>query len=158
MSPRQAIAPLALIAALMVAGTGLSACSNSGLALTKSRTQGYDIPEDALQQIRPGVSRDFVEVVLGTPQTTNTIGEELGYYYVETKVQETAFGLSSVQERTVLAVYFDSSDRVADQAVYSLQDGKVFAVVPRRTPGYGTDETFVSAILGSFGNIPGFGG
>ncbi|MEX1180617.1 MAG: outer membrane protein assembly factor BamE [Cucumibacter sp.] len=151
---RQAIAPIALAFAMAAAAAGLSACGG-GLGLTQTRTQGYDIPEGAMEQIRPGVSKDFVEVVLGSPQTTNTIDDELAYYYIETKVEQTAFGLSSPTERTVLAIYFDANSRVSDKAVYSLQDGKVFTIVARRTPGYGDDTTFIESILKS---VQGIGG
>lgn len=153
MSLRHSIAPAALMAAVLVLATGLAGCGNTGLGLTQTRTEGYSIPEDALEQVRPGVSKDFVEIVLGSPQTTNTLGAELAYYYIETKVEQTAFGASTPVERTVLAVYFDSNNRVADKAVYTLQDGKVFATVPRRTPGYGDDQTFIEAILKSVSGI-----
>ncbi|NOZ32454.1 MAG: outer membrane protein assembly factor BamE [Alphaproteobacteria bacterium] len=143
----RSLRPAALVAAMMAGAVTLSACA--GPSLTQIRTQGYDIPDDALDQIRPGVSKDFVEIVLGTPQTTNTLNSETAFYYVETVVESTAFGLTSIKERTVLAIYFDNKDRVTDKAIYSLQDGKVFNVVGRRTPGFGTDKSFVESLLGS---------
>jgi outer membrane protein assembly factor BamE (lipoprotein component of BamABCDE complex) len=143
----RSLRPAALVAAMMVGAVTLSACA--GPSLTQVRTQGYDIPDDALDQIRPGVSKDFVEIILGSPQTTNTLNSELAYYYVETVVESTAFGLSSVKERTVLAIYFDKKNRVSDKAIYSLQDGKIFNVVGRRTPGFGADRSFVESLLGS---------
>lgn len=152
MSPRQAIAPALLAFAILGMGGLLSACgTNSGVI--QSRTEGYVIPAGGLEQVREGSSKDFVEVVLGSPQTTNTIDGRLAYYYIETKVEQTAFGLRRPVERTVLAIYFDTNNRVADTAVYSLQDGKVFTVVARRTPGYGDDTTFVEAILRSVQGI-----
>ncbi|MCF4098183.1 outer membrane protein assembly factor BamE [Maritalea mediterranea] len=133
---------LSLIFVVFVA-VGLSGC------LTQQRTQGYDIPEGSLEQVRPGVSKELVEFVLGSPQTTNTFGDEQAYYYVETKVEQTAFGLTSVKSRTVLAVYFDKNDRVTDKAVYGLEDGKVVDIVSRRTPGFGQDRSFLQQLLGS---------
>ena len=50
-------------------------------------------------------------MVLGSPATTNTWGDEEAWYYIETKVSQTAFGLTRVQERTVLAVYFGNNGR-----------------------------------------------
>ena len=117
--------------------------------LTQQRTQGYDISDDALKQVRPGVSKQLVEFVMGTPQSKNTFGDEEAYYYVETKIEQTAFGLKSVKERTVVAVYFDKKDRVVDKAVYSLQDGRVVDTVSRTTPGFGEDRSFVQQLLGS---------
>ena len=57
--------------------------------------------------------------MLGSPQTINAFNEGSAWYYVETKVSQTAFGLTTVQERTVLAIYFDKNKRVTDKAVYT---------------------------------------
>lgn len=138
---------LPLAAAGLVTIT-LSACG-SGLALVSNRTQGYDLNEDALAQVRPGQSQDLVVTVLGSPQTTNTFGDETAFYYVETKVQQTAFGVNVAQERTVLAVYFDKNKRVKDKAIYTAKDGKVFTIESRRTPSFGEDKTFIESILSS---------
>lgn len=135
------------LAVAVALGVALAGCSGTGFVA--DRTLGFDIPEDAVQQIRPGVSRDLVEIVLGTPQTTNTFGDETAWYYVETKVSETAFGLRTVRERTVLAVYFGDNERVVDKAVYTLEDGKVVALEQRRTASFGDDRGFVESILSS---------
>lgn len=148
MTLRNAVVRLSPIAAALALGLTLSACSGTGLIST--RTQGYSIPADAIQQIRPGSSAALVTAVLGSPQTTSTFGNETAWYYVETKVNQTAFGLTTVQERTVLAIYFDNNNRVTDRAVYTLQDGRVIAMEQRRTPSFGEDRTFVQQLLGSF--------
>lgn len=147
MTLRKAVVRLSPIAAALALGLTLSACSGTGLIST--RTQGYSIPADAVQQIRPGSSAALVTVVLGSPQTTSTFGNETAWYYIETKVNQTAFGLTSIQERTVLAVYFDNNNRVIDRAIYTLQDGRVIAIEQRRTPSFGEDRTFVQQLLGS---------
>lgn len=138
--------PLSALALALV----LAGCSGSGLALTTQRTQGYSISDDALAQIRPGQSQDLVTMVLGSPQTTNSFADETAFYYVETKVEETAFGLDVAKDRTVLAVYFDKNRKVIDKAVYGTKDGKVFQIESRRTPSFGEDRTFVESILASF--------
>ena len=92
-----------------------------------------------------------VTLVLGSPMSTCTFGDQTAWYYVETKVNQTSFGLAMVQERTVLAVYFDKNKKVVDKAVYSLKDGKPVTIESRRTPSYGEDRTFVEQILGSVG-------
>lgn len=127
----------------------LAGCA-SNMSLVTQRTQGYEIPETALQQIRPGQSQELVTLVLGSPQTTNSFGEQTAFYYVETKVQETSFGLNTIKSRTVLAVYFDKNKKVVDKAVYTLADGKSVAIEGRRTASFGEDRTFVEQILQSF--------
>lgn len=137
--------PLSAIAVAVL----LTACSGSGLALTTQRTQGYSISEDALAQIRPGQSQQLVTLVLGSPQTTNSFGDETAYYYVQTKVEQTAFGLDMVKERTVLAVYFDKNKKVVDKAVYGAKDGRIIQIESRRTPSFGEDRTFIESIMQS---------
>jgi len=144
-SPRLVSLAAAGIAALALAGCSMG----SGLATSTNKIQGYAISQDALAQIRPGQSQDLVTVVLGSPQTVNAFNEGSAWYYVETKVNETAFGLTSVSERTVLAIYFDKNKRVADKAVYSAKDGKVFAIEGRKTPSYGEDKSFVESLIQS---------
>ena len=135
------------VAAALFLIPSLAACNS--LALTTSRVQGYVLREEQVAQIRPGQSQDLVTIVLGSPQTTNSFGDETAYYYISTKVDETAFGLGMVKERTVLAVYFDKNKRVVDKAVYGAKDGKVFAIESRRTPSFGEDRNFIESILSS---------
>lgn len=146
---RNAVRRLLPIASVIVLGAALSACSSSGLSLTQSRTQGYDISDDALAQIRPGQSQDLVVLVLGSPQTTNSFGEQTAYYYIEEKLQQTAFGMVTSRDRTVLAVYFDKNKKVSSKTVYGLADGRVIDIETRRTPSFGEDRTFIQSILAS---------
>ena len=149
--PQRKPAPIVLsLAAVALLGLTLAGCSmGSGLALSTSKVQGYAISADALAQIRNGQSQDLVTVVLGSPQTINAFNEGSAWYYVETKVNQTPFGMTTVTERTVLAVYFDKNKRVADKAVYSAKDGKVFTIESRKTPSYGEDKNFIESLIAS---------
>ena len=140
------IAPLAAAALLAIT---LAACTSSTALVTK-RTQGYEISDSAMAQIRPGQSQQLVTLVLGSPQSTNSFGDQSAFYYVETKVRQTAFGMTMIDSRTVLVVYFDKNKKVVDKAVYGLQDGKTIAIESRRTPSFGEDRTFIDQILQSF--------
>ena len=140
------IAPLAAAALLAIT---LAACTSSTSLVTK-RTQGYEISDSAMAQIRPGQSQQLVTLVLGSPQSTNTFGDRTAWYYVETEVSQTAFGVSMVESRTVLAIYFDRNKKVIERAVYALEDGKPINIETRRTPSFGEDATFIDAILSSF--------
>jgi len=135
--------------AAAVLAVALAGCTSSTSLISK-RTQGYEIPDSALQQIRPGQSQQLVTLVLGSPQTTNTFGDRSAWYYVETKVNQTSFGMTMVQERTVLAIYFDRNKKVVERAVYALEDGKAVNIETRRTPSFGEDATFIDSILSSF--------
>ncbi len=142
-------------AVAIVLAMGLSACGG-GLGLgggldgiVTNRTEGYAISSDGLAQIRNGQSQDLVQLVLGSPQSTNDFGDESAWYYVQTDVSQTAFGLRTIKDRTVLAIYFDKNKRVKDRAVYALKDGRQVTIETRRTPSYGADKTFVESILSS---------
>lgn len=135
------------LASILLLSFGLAACSNT---FTSVRTQGYEISESSLAQVRAGQSQDLVVAVMGSPQTQGTFGDETAFYYVETKIEQTQFGLSTVKERTILAVYFDADKKVTDKAIYTLQDGRVFALETTRTASFGEDRTFVEQILASF--------
>lgn len=137
------------ISAAIALSLSLTACG-SGLALTQKRTQGYEISDDALSQIRPGQSQTLVTTVLGSPQVTNSFGNETAFYYIQTKVEQTAFGLNTASDRTVLAIYFDKNKKVVDKAVYGSKDGKVIAIQSRRTPSFGIDRSFLESIMASF--------
>jgi outer membrane protein assembly factor BamE (lipoprotein component of BamABCDE complex) len=121
----------------------------SGLALSTNKVQGYALSQDALAQIRPGQSQQLVSVVLGSPMTVNAFDEGSAWYYVETKVNQTAFGMTSIVERTVLAIYFDKNQKVADKALYSAKDGKVFTIEGKKTPSYGEDKSFIQSLIES---------
>lgn len=140
--------PFALSLALAAALAGCSGLG-SGMSLTQTRTQGYDISEDALAQIRPGQSQQLVQLVLGSPMTTNAFGNQSAWYYIEEKQQKTSFGMVTNRERTVLAVYFDKNKRVSERAVYGIEDGAVINIETRRTPSFGEDRTFLMSILNS---------
>lgn len=127
----------------------LAGCAGTN-PLMSTRTQGYEISEGAMSQIRPGQSQQLVTVVLGSPQSTNTFGDQTAYYYVETKLNQTSFGLTSIRSRTVLAIYFDKNKKVIDKAVYTAKDGRTVAVESRRTQSYGEDRSFIDQILQSF--------
>ena len=140
---------LSLVVAGLLGGV-LSGCSmGSGLALSTSKIQGYAISDDALAQIRPGQSQELVAVVLGSPQTVNAFNEGSAWYYVQTRVNQTAFGMTTVTDRKVLAIYFDKNKRVADKAVYGAKDGKVFTIEGRKTPSYGEDRSFLQQLISS---------
>jgi len=149
MSLRALSGHLAPIAAALAMTLALAACSSTGVGIVQTKTQGYDLSEDMLAQIRPGQSEKLVTLVLGTPQTTNTFSQETAWYYVETKLNATQIGINSVKERTVLAIYFDKSKKVHDKAVYSLKDGRVVSIESRRTPSFGEDKSFIDSLLSS---------
>lgn len=136
------------ISAALLLSLTLTACS-SGMNVVQSKARGYEISEDAVQQIRVGQSAALVTAVLGSPQITNSFATETAWYYLGEKVKQTAFGMELSKERTLLVVYFDKKNKVVDTERLGVKDGKMFAIESRRTPSYGTDRTFLESIISS---------
>jgi outer membrane protein assembly factor BamE (lipoprotein component of BamABCDE complex) len=133
------------VAALALAVGGPAVLSLAGCA--ESYQHGYVAPENALEQVQVGQSREQVFLVLGSPSTTATVGGE-AFYYISQKTQRTvAFLNQSVVEQKVLVVYFDDKGRVREIGNYGLQDGKVFDFISRKTKTSGADYGLLSQIL-----------
>lgn len=118
--------------------------------------RGYQPRGNDLDQIRQGMSKSEVEALLGSPSTTatiNTSGDS--YFYISSKLETTAFFTPKEVERRVLAIRFDTSDRVQSFANYGLQDGKVVDYNTRVTPTTGKELTVVQQLLLNAGRFQG---
>jgi outer membrane protein assembly factor BamE (lipoprotein component of BamABCDE complex) len=110
---------------------------------------GHVFVDVDLNQIQSGMSKDQVKTVLGSPDTTSTIGGD-AYYYISTTQKSVAFFKPWEIDRKVVAVYFDGSQKVQQVANYGLKDGIVINYYKGETPARGKDLSFVEQI---FGNI-----
>ena len=143
---RRAVMLLAGAAALVLTGC----TTNGGIGTT--RVSGTIASEEAIQQIPVGSSKDQVLIALGTPSTTAEFGGDVFYYISQTRQQAALFLQPRIVDQRVLAVYFDSNDRISRIADYGLQDGQVFDFVTNTTPTGGEDLSFVQQIFrGVFG-------
>lgn len=148
---RRRLAGIAAAAMLAVAGVGLSACS-------EAYDHGYVAPDNALEQVQVGSSREQVLLVLGSPSTTATVGGEAFYYISQRSQRSVAFLNQSITEQKVLVVYFDDGGKVREVANYGLQDGKVFDFIGRKTKTGGADYGLLSQILKATPSNPLTGG
>lgn len=127
--------------ALALAGTvGLSGCA-------ETYEHGYIAPDNAVDQVQVGASREQVLLILGSPSTTATIGGEAYYYISQKSSRAVAFLNQTVNEQRVIAVYFDDKAQVREVAHYGLEDGKVFDYISRKTKTSGSDYGLLSQIL-----------
>ncbi len=136
-------------------GTLLACGITLGGCLEDRIYHGYQIPPDAVEQVPAGSSKDQVLLSLGTPTTTARFGNEVYYYISQTSNRPVAFARSKIVEQRVLAVYFDSEDRVQQLANYGMQDGRVFDFISRTTPTGGSDVSFVGQLLSAAGRSTG---
>jgi len=110
---------------------------------------GHVFMDVDLAQVQPGMSKDQVANVLGSPDTTSTIGGD-AYYYISTTQKSYAFLKPWETDRKVLAVYFTPSGAVEQVDQYGLKDGIVVRYSKDETPARGKDLGLIEQI---FGNI-----
>ncbi len=133
------------LAAILVAGVGLSACSKL------ERNRGYIPDPEDLAAIEIGATnKTGILESLGSPSAVGTFDDD-AWYYMRSHHERIAFFPEEVTHREVVAIYFDDQNRVTDVAHYGLQDGFVVAYSERRTPTRGRELTILEQLLGNVG-------
>lgn len=135
--------------ALACAGALLAACAG------KSIQHGHVLSDEEIQQVQTGMSRDQVQLLLGSPDTTSTLSGET-FYYISSTATGPAFLKPKIVDRKVVAVYFSSAGTVDKVAHYGLKDGRAFDFISRTTPSHSGEETMLMQILGNLGMKKGF--
>jgi outer membrane protein assembly factor BamE (lipoprotein component of BamABCDE complex) len=132
------------LAALLLSAAALTACGAAQID-----RHGHVFIDVDLDQVQRGMSKEEVQTVLGSPDTTSAIGGD-AYYYISTTQKTIAFLKPYEIDRQVVAVYFDGSESVQRVAQYGLRDGIVVNYYKGETTARGKDLTFVEQM---FGNI-----
>lgn len=101
-----------------------------------------------LDQVKPGMTKEQVTTVLGSPDTSSTVGGD-AYYYISSTQKTVAFLKPYEIDRQVVAVYFNSSENVRQVAQYGLKDGIVVNYYKGETPARGKDLSFLEQIFGN---------
>ena len=118
-------------------------------------SRGYHFNESDLAIIERGVTtRDGLITQLGSPTNRSILGRP-AIYYIHSRTITESYRRPIEIERQVLAVYFDAEDRVADFALYGLQDGIIVPIVPRVTSTQGQELSVIGQIFGNLGRFEG---
>lgn len=135
---------MALIGGLVI---GISAC------VASYRDHGYvPLPED-LAKIQVGSdTRESVTEKIGTPGTSGVL-DKGGYYYVASRVRHYGARAPQVVSRELVAITFDSRDRVANIERYGLEDGRVIPLEKRVTDSGESERGLLRQLLGNLGRI-----
>jgi outer membrane protein assembly factor BamE (lipoprotein component of BamABCDE complex) len=104
-----------------------------------------------VNQVQPGMNKEEVKTVLGSPDTTSTIGGD-AYYYISTTQKTVAFLKPKEIDRQVVAVYFDGGQNVQEVAHYGLKDGIVVNYMKDETPARGKDVSLLEQLFGNIAN------
>jgi outer membrane protein assembly factor BamE (lipoprotein component of BamABCDE complex) len=104
-----------------------------------------------LNTVQPGMNKEEVKTVLGSPDTTSTIAGD-AFYYISTTQKTVAFFKPREIDRQVVAVYFDGGQKVQEVAHYGLRDGIVINYYKGETPARGKDASLLEQIFGNISN------
>jgi outer membrane protein assembly factor BamE (lipoprotein component of BamABCDE complex) len=137
-----------LAIAALIGASALSACT------PVVDRRGFLADESQKADFAAGVdTKETVLTRMGNPSQTGVFDEQT-WYYISAVQQQTAFYRPKTTERSITAVSFDESDRVAAVRTFGLQDGRVISYDTRRTPTRGREVTFLEQIFGSIGRAP----
>jgi outer membrane protein assembly factor BamE (lipoprotein component of BamABCDE complex) len=143
---------LVRLAAATVLASSVAACT-----MGEEFTRGYVVDENAVNQVRKGMSGEQVLQALGSPSTVSTVGNKNWYYISQKSSRTFQFLGEQVVDQRVTAVYFDKNLRVERVALYGLQDGQVFDFISRTTPSGGQETSFLTQIFRGTNNFNPFG-
>ena len=143
---------LVRLAAATVLASSLAACT-----MGEEFQRGYVVDENAIGQVKQGMSAEQVLQTLGTPSTVSTVGNKNWYYISQRSSRTFQFLGEQVVDQRVTAVYFNNNLRVERVALYGLQDGQVFDFISRTTPSGGQESSFLTQIFRGANNFTPFG-
>lgn len=131
-------------AALLLLASPLVGC------VVQEERRGHLFVASDLQQIQPGMTQDQVRGVLGTPDTTSTVGNQ-AFYYISSTAKGAAFLEATEVDRQILAVYFTPAGTVQQMANYSMKDGKVIDIIGRETQSAQGDRSLIEKLFKGVG-------
>ena len=109
--------------------------------------RGYMEDKDLEATVKPGTdTKTSVQEKLGYASTTATFGAD-AWYYVSSTEKQVAFFRPTVQQRSILAVYFDKGGKVTGMQHYTLAQGHLIDLETRTTPARGRELTFLQQLL-----------
>lgn len=117
------------------------------------RYHGFIPPAEELATLDVGQTTKGEVITLFGPPISERALESNTIYYASSQFQY--FGPFAPREvdRQVLAIDFDTNDRVRNVSRYTLEDGRVVVLDRRVTEDGINDVTFLSQLLGSFGRL-----
>ena len=114
-------------------------------------THGQVINSSLLNNIRIGVDdKESVQSVLGSPSAIGTFADKRWYYVTETAVDK-PLNPNILEERNVLIIEFDESNKVASLRRLDESDGRQIEPSTRVTPTQGQSLGILDQLLDNLG-------
>ncbi len=140
-------AGLMTAAALALAGA-TAACS------PVRDVHGFTAASEEQLKVEPGVdTKETVSRRLGTPSTESMV-DQLTWYYVTATQERFAFYAPRVVDREVMAVRFRADGVVDSVDKFGIEKGKVVRYSADRTPTRGRELGIIEQIFGNVGRAP----
>lgn len=98
--------------------------------------------------IKPGMSKEAVVDTLGSPDTTGTIAGET-FFYISSTDKRYSFLKPWETQREVLAISFNSKNKVTDVNRYGLKNGLIVNYSKNKTPARGKEMSILAQIFGN---------
>ncbi|WP_169822894.1 outer membrane protein assembly factor BamE [Methyloligella halotolerans] len=143
---KRARASISALAGLAMGGLLLPLAGCGGAATIDHHGHVFTDVDTSL--VRPGMTKEDVELTLGSPDTTGTIDGD-SYYYISSTQKQVAFLKPWEIDRQVIAVYFNSNERVRDVSHYGMKDGIVVDFAKDESPARGKDASMVQELFGN---------
>ncbi len=124
-----------------------------GGCTTEVIKHGHQFRSTDLQRLQPGMSKDEVQIALGTPTTQSVVNNGSAFYYISSTRTQAAFFDPKEVDRKVVAVYFDPLGNVTKTQQYGMKDGKVIDLKTGATPAaYDGSDGILKQLFRNLGN------
>lgn len=98
-------------------------------------------------------SEQQIELMLGSPSTIGSFGDDT-WYYINSSSQSFAWKAPVVVSRAVFAIKFDSETKmVKSVSNYTIENGRVIAFSGDVTPTRGRELSFLEQLIGNVGRV-----
>jgi outer membrane protein assembly factor BamE (lipoprotein component of BamABCDE complex) len=120
--------------------------------------QRGDLPSpERVAEIHPGLSKEQVVKILGTPSSMGVFNDN-AWYYISRKTSRVSFFEPDVLDQQVFAIDFDNNGIVRNVGHRTLADAREIEPAPGSTPAPGRELTFLEQIIGNVGRFNKTGG
>jgi outer membrane protein assembly factor BamE (lipoprotein component of BamABCDE complex) len=115
--------------------------------------QRGDLPApERIAEIHPGLTKEQVVKILGTPSSMGVFNDN-AWYYISRKTSRVSFFQPDVLDQQVFAINFDNNGVVRDVGHRTLADARDVEPAPGATPAPGRELTFLEQIIGNVGRF-----
>lgn len=132
---------------------GLSACAKD----TFTTYIGNMPSEDKIERLAPGMGREQVRELLGSPSSVVSLDRDT-WIYMSAEIEQIAFMRPEETERRLLVVKFGQDGKVADIKHIDKSKGREIEVSEQETAVPEQEQGFFRKYFGGVGQITPFGG